>query len=278
MIYFKLSLFFISSLILSFLFLPLLLNLLEKREFFKPNFEGKQAICSSGFLFIFIFLCFEVVYLLFLKNHPFFYIENNLAFFILILGFGILGFFDDIFGEKEIAGFCGHFRALFQERRLTTGMIKAGGGLVLALSVAVLTSKNIWDLIVSALIICLCANLFNLLDFRPGRALKYWLLFFIILFIFTYQNNLWIIGFVFIGSALLLLMVDLAKKAMLGDIGANVIGAVIGFFMVVLTPMMVKVIILAILVILNLITEKFSLNSIIEKFPPLRWFDYLGRR
>lgn len=278
MIYFKLSLFFISSLILSFLFLPLLLNLLEKREFFKPNFEGKQVICSSGFLFIFIFLCFEVVYLLFLKNHPFFYIENNLAFFILILGFGILGFFDDIFGEKEIAGFRGHFRAFFQERRLTTGMIKAGGGLVLALSVAVLTSKNIWDLIVSALIICLCANLFNLLDFRPGRALKYWLLFFIILFIFTYQNNLWIIGFVFIGSALLLLMVDLAKRAMLGDIGANVIGAVIGFFMVVLTPMMVKVIILAILVILNLITEKFSLNNIIEKFPPLRWFDYLGRR
>ena len=95
----------------------------------------------------------------------------------LVVGFGFLGLIDDLGGTGESGGFRGHFRAL-AHGRLTTGAIKAFGGPVIALSIIPLNlSTDGVGRLRDAAIICLSANLVNLLDRAPGRAIKIGLIF-----------------------------------------------------------------------------------------------------
>jgi hypothetical protein len=88
------------------------------------------------------------------------------------LGFGLLGFVDDLLGTSADQGFRGHLRAL-GERRITTGMLKlAGGGALAFLLVAAARPEAGWRLVPDALLVALAANLVNLLDRAPGRAIK----------------------------------------------------------------------------------------------------------
>ena len=87
------------------------------------------------------------------------------------LGFGLLGFVDDVLGTAADQGFRGHLRAL-GERRITTGMMKlAGGGALALVLVATARPTTGWRLVPDALVVALAANLVNLLDRAPGRAI-----------------------------------------------------------------------------------------------------------
>lgn len=198
--------------------------------------------------------------------------------FILVLGIGLLGLIDDFFGETGVGGFRGHLGALLKGH-LTTGALKAiGGGLLALLVSARLQSSVQWaPLIINALIIALTINTFNLLDLRPGRALKVFFPLFLFSLVFSLGHPFWFFSIIFLAAALVVFPSDLAGQTMLGDVGSNVLGAVIGLALVLLLGFTAKLVTLFVLVALNLVTEQRSLSELIESVPLLRWLDELGR-
>ncbi|MGI6554063.1 MAG: hypothetical protein ACOX2P_01370 [Bacillota bacterium] len=63
---------------------------------------------------------------------------------------------------------------------------------------------------------------------------------------------------------------------MLGDTGSNVMGIILGIVSVLLLPILVKSIILGMLVLLHIYTEKYSLTETIQKITFLRRIDEWG--
>ena len=74
-----------------------------------------------------------------------------------------------------------------------------------------------------------------------------------------------------------LIEMGLKAKAMMGDTGSNVLGISIGILMVLGYTLKVRIVWLVFLVLIHLLTEKFSLTKIIEKNKVLNFIDRLGR-
>jgi UDP-N-acetylmuramyl pentapeptide phosphotransferase/UDP-N-acetylglucosamine-1-phosphate transferase len=70
---------------------------------------------------------------------------------------------------------------------------------------------------------------------------------------------------------------DLRERMMLGDTGANVLGGVLGLVVVLECSRTTRNVVLVVLILLNLVSERVSYSAVIEKVPPLRWLDQLGR-
>lgn len=192
------------------------------------------------------------------------------------LGFGFLGFVDDVLGGED-RGFAGHVRAL-ASGRLTTGMLKLLGGgalgLVLAAEPGFVTGKR---LVADALLIALAANLANLLDRAPGRAIKWSLVAYLPIAVSAGTGAVGVALAPVAGGTLGLLPEDLRERLMLGDTGANVLGGLLGLGVVLSVDRGTRNVVLVGLVLLNLAAELVSFSRLIETVPPLRWFDRLGR-
>ena len=80
-----------------------------------------------------------------------------------------------------------------------------------------------------------------------------------------------------LAAALGLLPEDLAERAMLGDCGANALGAMLGAAAAGL-PRPARIALLAGITGLTAASEKVSFTKVIERTPALRWLDALGRR
>jgi hypothetical protein len=65
---------------------------------------------------------------------------------------------------------------------------------------------------------------------------------------------------------------------MLGDTGANLLGAVLGLAVVLEASRPVRTVVLVALILLNLASERVSFSAVIDRTPGLRQFDRLGRR
>ena len=178
-------------------------------------------------------------------------------------------------GNRDVSGLKGHFKSLFKGK-LTTGGFKALFGGFVGLIISVCISKNIADIIVNTLVIALSTNLMNLFDLRPGRAIKVYLVIMIAIF-FTLTGYVQILPLLIIPNVLAYFNYDLKAKAMMGDTGSNVLGISIGILMVMGYTFKVRVSWLVFLVLIHILTEKFSLTKIIEKNKVLNFIDKLGR-
>lgn len=256
---------------------------------------------------------------------------------IMVIGAVAFGLADDALGGGSDKGFGGHLRAL-REGRLTTGMLKLLGigllAFVTATSIAsTLDTADSWvasttgwahglllalGWFLATMVIALAANLVNLTDLRPGRALKVYSLLAVAgtglsMWGFwkalqqaiissaaaeaaqgaaaatpglpTGAGQLWIWG---IGSTVCLLILvlgpvvavwgrDLGERAMLGDAGANAMGALAGYLLARSAPLWLLGAMTLVLLALNLVSERVSFSSVIEKVPVLAWLDGLGR-
>lgn len=195
-----------------------------------------------------------------------------------VLGFGLLGLWDDVVGDAHDRGFRGHLRALARGR-LTTGGIKlAGGGALALVLVAPLADDSLRWLAADALLIALAANLMNLLDRAPGRALKAGLIAYVPLALACGTTSVGAALAPVVGAGAGLFPDDLRERIMLGDCGANVIGAVLGLGAVLQLGSGPKIIVLGLLVALNIASELVSFSSVIERVDILRAFDRAGRK
>ena len=196
---------------------------------------------------------------------------------VAVLGFALLGFIDDVAVEQSAQGFRGHLRAMARGR-LTTGGLKLAGGGLLALVLASPVAAGEPDrLVLDGLMIALAANLANLFDRVPGRVIKVGVIAYVPLAAAAGANVVGIALAPLMGSVVGLFPDDLRERIMLGDAGANALGAALGVgAMLTMTPVGRNVT-LAVLLTLNLLAEVFSFSKAIERVPPLRALDQLGR-
>ena len=194
------------------------------------------------------------------------------------VGFGLFGFLDDVLATGEESGFGGHVRALARGR-VTTGLIKLVGGGALALVLASAPGPEARPrLLADAAVIALAANLGNLLDRAPGRSTKVGVVAWIPLLVLAGGDAFSIALAPVMGAFVAVAPDDLAERLMLGDAGANILGAVLGLGVVLETGFATRLVVLVVLGALNLVSERVSFSRVIERVAFLRNIDRLGRR
>ncbi len=197
---------------------------------------------------------------------------------VTALGFGLLGLLDDLGGAGESGGFVGHLREL-GSGRLTTGAIKLFGGAAVAIVVvATREPDSIGRVLADGALIALAANLGNLFDRAPGRTIKVALVVFLVLVVAVGAEPELAGAALAVGAGAGLLTADLGERLMLGDSGANVLGAALGLGVVLACSPGVRTGVLVAVAALNLASERVSFSRVIDAAPPLRAADRWGRQ
>ena len=186
-------------------------------------------------------------------------------------GAAAFGAYDDLAGSGDRRGFRGHLGAL-RQGEVTTGAVKLGGIGVTGIVSAAVAGGSPVDVVLNAGLAAGGANLLNLFDLRPGRAIK----------VAAVSGTL--LGAAGqdsvaapLGAALALLPEDLGERAMLGDTGANALGAMLGVSAAGLSRP-ARIALLAGIAGLTAASEKVSFTKVIARTPALNWLDMLGRR
>lgn len=202
---------------------------------------------------------------------------------------GVVGLYDDLVGgrpEQQAKGFHGHVAAL-RQGRVTSGMVKLiGVGAAGAVAATLLPSdprgssspvglRGATSVVLGAGVVAGAANLLNLLDLRPGRALKVAVVVGVPLA--AGGRGAWLAAGP-AGAAAAALPADLRERIMLGDCGANTLGALLGAAFVARTGLAGRAAAFGLLAGLTAASEKVSFTRVIATTPGLREFDEWGRR
>lgn len=199
---------------------------------------------------------------------------ETLAVAAYAIGVAFLGLVDDTLGG-EPRGWRGHGRAALQ-MRLSTGALKAVGSLGLALYAMSFVEPSTAHWLLASAVLVLSTNVFNLLDLRPGRATKVFVLLGAGLTIGAASvRPLWALG-LFVGPALVAGLYDLRERAMLGDTGANLLGALAGLWLVLTLSALGQAVALVLLLTITVYGELRSITTLVERMPLLRGLDSWG--
>ena len=244
------------------------------------------------------------------------------------LGGAVAGYIDDVDqgahdGGKVAKGLKGHLGAL-AHGQVTTGVIKIAGIGASALAASALVGSKatsvggkVADLAVNTVLIAGTANLANLLDLRPGRALKATVLVATPLSYFSCAgakapalgasvtsatasvasgasaapsakpvspasasgaSAQRLLASGLNAAAITALVEDLQETTMLGDTGANAAGALLGTSLAANDSWKLRLGAALGVVSLILASEKVSFSKVIAANPALNWLDQLWRR
>lgn len=216
------------------------------------------------------------------------------------LGGGLAGYIDDVDqgahdGGKVAKGLKGHLGAL-AHGQVTTGVIKIAGIGASALAASALVGSKatsmggkVADLALNTVLIAGAANLANLLDLRPGRALKATVLVAAPLSYFSAAaakpeasasgaSAQRLLASGLNAAAITALVEDLQETTMLGDTGANAAGALLGTSLAANDSRKLRLGATLGVVGLILASEKVSFSKVIAANPALNWLDQLWRR
>jgi UDP-GlcNAc:undecaprenyl-phosphate/decaprenyl-phosphate GlcNAc-1-phosphate transferase len=199
---------------------------------------------------------------------------------VYVLGVALLGLVDDALGRGTDAdsprGWRGHASAI-AAGRFSTGAIKAVGALALAAYATSGLGRQDLDYVADLALLLLTTNLFNLLDLRPGRVEKVFVALLAGLCVGALTvEPVELLG-VFIGPVLVVAAFTLRERAMLGDTGANLVGALAGVSLLVTLGETGRYVALGVVVALTVYGEFRSISRTIEGVPLLRSLDSLGR-
>jgi UDP-N-acetylmuramyl pentapeptide phosphotransferase/UDP-N-acetylglucosamine-1-phosphate transferase len=203
---------------------------------------------------------------------------------VYALGILALGLIDDTLAEFQSEeaspsvqrGWRGHGAAVLRGE-LSTGVLKAAGSLGLALFATSYLGLSDGRWLLAAAVLVLATNLFNLLDLRPGRSTKAFVLLGAGLGIGSADlRPLWALG-LFAAPALVAGLYDLRERAMLGDTGASLLGALAGLWLVLTLSAAGQLVALALLAAVTLYGELRSISELVERTPGLRALDAWGR-
>lgn len=247
---------------------------------------------------------------------------------VAALGGGVAGYIDDVDqgahdGGKVAKGLKGHLGAL-AHGQVTTGVIKIAGIGASALAASALVGSKatsmggkVADLALNTVLIAGAANLANLLDLRPGRALKATVLVAAPLSYFSCADAKTpasgasvtsatasvtsgasgapsatpaapasasaasaqrLLASGLNAAAITALVEDLQETTMLGDTGANAAGALLGTSLAANDSWKLRLGTALGVVGLILASEKVSFSKVIAANPALNWLDQLWRR
>jgi UDP-N-acetylmuramyl pentapeptide phosphotransferase/UDP-N-acetylglucosamine-1-phosphate transferase len=199
-----------------------------------------------------------------------------------VFGFGALGFVDDVLGGDAERGWKAHLRALV-EGRLSAGGIKLFGGGVLALMLASAAGSTasgaggVLRLAADGALVALAANLANAFDRAPGRTIKVSLVAWAALSLAAGVGAAAVALAPVMGAALGLLRDDLGERLMLGDAGANALGAALGLAALLTLGPAARLVVTGVLLVLNVAADLISFSKVIRNTPALDRLDKLGR-
>jgi UDP-N-acetylmuramyl pentapeptide phosphotransferase/UDP-N-acetylglucosamine-1-phosphate transferase len=262
----------VAGALLEGLVILLLIGMLTETGAVRKNFQGIDIPVSMGLSFpvvvMMVFLIYDLLQWYDISYH---------LYILALMSVSFLGFIDDMLGRRDTLGFKGHFGALFRGR-LTTGGLKALGGGLVALFTAFFVSEGWANIIINTLILALFTNMLNLLDLRPGRAVKGFIFFTVLIIIIAGGKMDYVLLAPLAGAVLWYFRYDLSARVMMGDAGSNVLGFALGYLAVTELPFNARIGILLFLIAMHIFTEKYSLTRIIENTSILRYIDNMGRR
>ena len=197
-----------------------------------------------------------------------------------VIGVAFLGLLDDTLGrgasQDSPRGWRGHAGAVLRGQ-LSTGAIKALGSLALAAFVLSGRGEEGWQYVADIGLLLLATNLMNLLDTGPGRCEKSLALLAVGLCLGAWTTeSLELLG-PFIAPAAVAGAYTLRERAMLGDTGSNTIGALAGMFLLTTLGADARLVALGALALITVYGEFRSIAALVERVPPLRALDSLGR-
>jgi UDP-GlcNAc:undecaprenyl-phosphate/decaprenyl-phosphate GlcNAc-1-phosphate transferase len=274
---------FVLALLSAAILAPALLRLLAEGGHVKANYRDRELPFPFGVLVLAAALLALIPATLVdvLSSTRAFYPEVGPV-ALYALGVIALGLIDDTLGEPRAGepprrGWRGHGEAVLRGE-LSTGALKAVGSLALALfAMEALGYHSHWRWLLATGVLVLATNAFNLLDLRPGRAGKAFVLLGLGLSIGAASlRQLWTLG-LFAAPALVASLYDLRERAMLGDTGANLLGALAGLWLVLALSDTGQLIALVLLAALTVYGELRSISGFVERTPGLRQLDSLGR-
>jgi len=203
---------------------------------------------------------------------------ERVAVLLACVGFALFGFVDDVAGDASLGGFRGHLGALTRGR-LTTGVVKIGGGALLAVVLVTMATGDASGLriVADAALVALAANLVNLFDRAPGRALKIGLLAWLPIALTARADAVGVALAPVVGAFGGLIGDDLREHLMLGDTGAYALGAVLGLGVVLEYGATTRTVVLVVLAAVTLASEWISFGGVIERVGVLQRLDRLGR-
>lgn len=239
----------------------------------RRNYRGQAVPTAGGIVAVFAFAIVAGSYgLVHGGNIP-------MAELVGVTGFGAVGFFDDVVGSHSARGLRGHISAGLRGQ-LTSGATKLLIGLALAAVVAEAFADG-WQRLLVIAVIAGSANVANLFDLAPARATKVAGVALVALAIAAGARQT-VLGAPawFYGATLGLLPGELRERLMLGDAGANPLGAIVGVAAVRAcggrtVPLIVAA---AAVIAINIAGEFASFSKVIDRTPPLRALDRLGRK
>jgi UDP-GlcNAc:undecaprenyl-phosphate/decaprenyl-phosphate GlcNAc-1-phosphate transferase len=276
---------FVVALVSAVILAPTVLRTLSAEGHTKPNYRSRQLPCPFGVLTLAAALLalIPLIALQKLASAELFHAEA-LPIAVYALGVMALGLVDDTLGENRLAradrpirrGLRGHGAALLRGEP-STGALKAAGSLGLALFAMSYLGLSNGRWLLAAAVLVLATNVFNLLDLRPGRSTKAFVLLGVGLVIGSADlRPLWSLG-LFAAPALIAGFYDLRERAMLGDTGANLLGALAGLWLVLTLSGTGQLVALALLAVVTVYGELRSISELVERIPGLRELDSWGR-
>jgi UDP-GlcNAc:undecaprenyl-phosphate/decaprenyl-phosphate GlcNAc-1-phosphate transferase len=262
---------------------PAALGLLERRGIVRQNYRGVPLPAAAGIVIVAAALLTLALLAAIDELAGTDSLRPGLGrVLIYVLGVATLGLIDDLLGDRSARlsaprGWRGHTRAVV-EGHPSTGLLKAAGALALALYVMSGRGRSAGEYLVAVGLLVLTTNFFNLLDLRPGRAAKSFLALGAVLTVATWDTRpLRTLG-LFVGPVLALLPFDLRERAMLGDVGSNLLGAVAGLWLLLALSSTGEALALLAVATITVFGEFRSISALVEKNPLLRRLDSVGRK
>lgn len=201
---------------------------------------------------------------------------------LVALAFALLGFFEDLSGGTDAAGWRVRAQAL-RSRRATAEAITLGGGIVAGLVFS--PGATVPHLLICAAIIVLSARLIPSLDQRPLRAAKAgaaWLILLLVAALIGADPQP-VPGILLVGATIAALWrAEATERVALGTAGTSALGAALGLLTA--FPLaddadeLGRLGVLALLIVLTLVGARPGFPAVIERIPLLRRADRWGRQ
>jgi len=202
---------------------------------------------------------------------------NALMVLVGVLSSSLTGYIDDT-SNSYIRGILGHGQMLLKGK-FTSGNIKALTGVIVSLVICIAERYGSYNFIINLFLIPLTQNFINLMDLRPGRAVKVYIIMFLISILFIDAGSIYFsINAGTIISLAFYIKYEMNEAFMLGDTGANVLGVMLGMTAASSKNIYFKTLMLLFIGAAQIYGEKHSINDFIENNRVLKRIDLWGRK
>jgi UDP-GlcNAc:undecaprenyl-phosphate/decaprenyl-phosphate GlcNAc-1-phosphate transferase len=269
---------FVVATVTALVLAPALRASLAENGFVRENYRGARlpfpfgvlVLASAAVALVPLELIYRVV-------DDFHYLPLDVPDYLLLWVFGVaaLGLADDALSGPS-RGWRGHGRAIARGA-FSTGALKAAGTLGIALYITQVGFVGFGRQLLAVGVLVLATNLFNLLDLRPGRSVKAFVLLGVALVLGEWDIRTFEYLGIFIGPLLVAGLFDVRERAMLGDTGSNLTGALAGFWLVSVLGTTGQVVALIVLALITAYGEFRSISDLVDRTPGLSHLDSIGR-